>query len=146
MKCLVLLEQGWCSVCYAAKKGRSLGHRKVPRRPDPVFNPFEESDVAMKRPTEGATPPSGQILKDEVFEGFYPKLLAHVSENQWEDGKPRKTSTLLVMVENGRWKAFFHDRDGKRGFWVTAEAWEWLLESLEAAVESSSTEWRKDTR
>jgi hypothetical protein len=116
------------------------------RIPERVFNPFEESDVAMKRPDAGATPQSGQTLKDEVFEGFYPKLLAHLSETVWEDGKQRKPSTLLVMVENSRWKAFLHDRDGKRGFWISAESWEWLLEALEGAVDSSSTEWRKDTR
>lgn len=146
MRCLVLVNHGFCAACYAARRGREAGHRKMPRLPDPVFNPFEESDVAMKRPSGEATPQSGQPLKDEVFEGFYPKLLAHLSETQWDDGKPRKTSTLLVMVENSRWKAFFHDRDGKRGFWISAESWEWLLEQLEAGVDSSSTEWRKDTR
>lgn len=102
--------------------------------------------MAMKRPNGGEAPTGGQTLRDEVFSGFYPKLFAHLSETAWDDGKPRKSSTLLVMVENGRWKAFFHDRDGKRGFWLSGEAWEWLLESLEAAVDSSSTEWRKDTR
>lgn len=146
MKCLVLIEHGWCAACYAAKRGREAGHRKVPRLPDRVFNPFEESDMAMKRPSGEATPSVGQNLKDEVFEGFYPKLFAHLSEAVWDDGKPRKTSTLLLLVENGRWKAFLHDRDGKRGFWLSGESWEWLLESLEAGVESSSTEWRKDTR
>jgi len=102
--------------------------------------------MAMKRPTAEAAPQSGQPLKDEVFEGFYPKLFAHLSETHWDDGKPRKTATMLVMVENGRWKGFFHDRDGKRGCWLSAESWEWLLEQIEAAVDSSSTEWRKDTR
>lgn len=146
MKCLVLIEHGWCAACYAAKRGREAGHRKMPRVPAKVFNPFEESDMAMKRPNGEATPSSGQSLKDEVFEGFYPKLFAHLSETSWDDGKPRKPSTLLLLVENGRWKAFLHDRDGKRGFWLSGESWEWLLESLEAGVDSSSTEWRKDTR
>jgi len=146
VKCIVLLKHGWCSACYASRRGREAGHRKLPRLSEPVFNPFEESDVAMKRPNAEAVQPSGQSLKDEVFEGFYPKLLAHLSDTAWDDGKPRKTSTLLLLVENARWKAFFHDRDGKRGFWLSAESWEWLLEALEAAVDSSSTEWRKDTR
>lgn len=146
MRCIVLRDHGWCAACYAARRGREAGHRKLPRIPESVFNPFEESDVAMKRPSVEATPQSGPILIDEVFAGLYPKLFAHMSETEWEDKKPRKTSTLLLMIENGRWKAFFHDRDGKRGFWLSGEAWEWLLESLEAGVDSSSTEWRKDTR
>jgi len=146
MRCETLIVHGWCAACYAARRGREAGHRKLPRVPAKPFNPFEESDVAMKRPNEAEARTSGQLLSDEVFEGLYPKLLAHLRETTWDDGKPRKTSTLLVLVENARWKAFFHDRDAKRGFWLSAEAWEWLLESLEAAVDSSSTEWRKDTR
>jgi len=102
--------------------------------------------MAMKRPTEAVAPSGAKPLSDEVFEGFYPKLFAHLTELQWDDGKPRKTSTLMVMAENGRWKSFLHDRDAKRGFWMTSESWEWLLEQLEAGIESSSTEWRKDTR
>lgn len=85
-------------------------------------------------------------MTDEVFSGFYPTLFAHLTETVWDDGKPRKTATLLLFAENGRWKGFFHDRDGKRGFWVTAEAWEGLLDALEGSVESSSTEWKRDTR
>lgn len=146
MRCELQRTTGFCCACYAQARGRERGHRKLTRVPEKVFDPFEESDMAMKRPTNETAPSTGASLKDEVFEGFYPKLLSHLSETVWEDGKQRKTSTMLLMVENGRWKAFFHDRDAKRGFWVTAESWEWLLESLEAAVESSSTEWRKDTR
>ena len=146
MRCVLRIEHGWCSACYAERRGREAGHRKLRRLPEPVFNPFEESDVAMKRPDAEAVPKGLPLLTDEVFSGFYPRLFAHLTEQFWDDGKVRKTSTLLVMVENGRWKAFFHDRDGKRGFWTSAEAWEGLLDQLEGSVDSSSTEWRKDTR
>lgn len=146
MKCQTLLDHGFCAACYAARRGREAGHRKLPRLPAPVFNPFEESDVAMKRPAEGAVQSAGQPATDPVFAGFYPTLHGHLTETVWEDGKPRKTSTLLLMTENGRWKAFFHDRDLKRGFWVTGDAYEGVLGVLEESIESSSTEWRKDTR
>lgn len=102
--------------------------------------------MAMKRPDAGEVTPGGRTAKDEVFEGFYPTLHGHLVETVWEDGKPRRTSTLLLMTENGRWKAFWHDRDAKRGFFVSAESYEALLGVLEDSVESSSTEWRKDTR
>lgn len=102
--------------------------------------------MGLKRPDAEAATGLGRPAIDEAFAGFYPTLHGHLVETSWEDGKPRKTSTLLLMTENGRWKAFYHDRDGKRGFWVSAEAYEGLLELIEDAVESSSTEWRKDTR
>jgi hypothetical protein len=118
----------------------------MPRPADPVFNPFEEADMAMKRPDAGATPQAGPALLDEVFSTFYPTLFVHMTETVWEDGKKRIPSTLLLFVENGRWKAFLHDRDGKRGAWVTADSWEEVLQASERAIEASSTEWRKDTR
>lgn len=146
MKCETLIVHGWCAACYAARRGREAGHRKLPRLPVPVFNPFEAADMAMKRPDAEATPQAGQPLQDEVFSGFYPTLFSHMSETRWDDGKPRKTTTLLVFVENGKWKAHVNDRDGRRGFWVSADAWEQLLESADEAIDSVSTEWRKDTR
>jgi len=102
--------------------------------------------MAMRRPDAEAAPLTGQPLSDEVFSGFFPRLFAHMSETRWDDGKPRKTTTLLVFVENGKWKAHVNDRDGKRGFWVTADAWEELLLAADGAIESLSTEWRRDTR
>lgn len=102
--------------------------------------------MAMKRPTGAEAPAGGAPATDPVFSGFYPTLHGWLTETVWEDGKARKTSTLMLMTENGYWKAFFHDRDLKRGFWVTAQAYEELLGKLEENIEASSTEWRKDTR
>ena len=146
MRCVVLQEHGWCWACYARKRGRSNGHGKQLVRPDREFNPFEESDMAMARPTGDAIPGTVAKATDESLRGYYPTLHDWLTETTWEDGKARKTSTLLIMTENGRWKAFLNDRDGKRGAFLSAEAYEWLLESLEKALLDSSLEWRKDTR
>lgn len=140
------LRHGWCVACYAAKRGREAGHRKLPRLPEPVFNPFMECDMAMRRAVEGAVTGSCPGVADDVLKGWLPNLHDHLTETTWDDGKPRKTSTLMILTENGRWKAFLHDREHKRGCWVTAEAWEALLETLERSLADSSTEWRKDTR
>jgi hypothetical protein len=102
--------------------------------------------MGMKRSDVEATPNGAQVARDEVLSGFYPTLCEWLTETTWEDGKSRKTSTLLLLTENGRWKAFLHDRDAKRGFWMTGEAYESLLGAIEEGLTKSSVEWRKDTR
>jgi len=102
--------------------------------------------MGMKRPDAGEVQLGGPAASDPVLSGFYPTLTEWLTTTVWDDGKPRKTSTLLLMTENGRWKAFLHDRDGKRGFWMTAEAYEGLLGALENGLTNSSVEWRRDTR
>lgn len=118
----------------------------MPRLPEPVFNPFVEGEMGMKRPDADAAPLGGLAAHDPVLAGFYPTLTEWLTATVWDDGKPRKTSTLLLMTENGRWKGFLHDRDGKRGFWMTGEAYESLLAAIENGLTTSSVEWRRDTR
>jgi len=102
--------------------------------------------MGMKRPDADTVQLGGPSADDPVLSGFYPTLAEWLTTTVWDDGKPRKTSTVLLMTENGRWKAFFHDRDGKRGFWSTGNAYEDLLGQLEATLSSGSAEWRRDTR
>jgi hypothetical protein len=102
--------------------------------------------MGMKRPDAGAAPNGAQAARDAVLSGFYPTLTEWLTETTWDDGKPRKTATLLLLTENGRWKAFLHDRDLKRGFWMTGDAYEGLLAAIEEGLTKSSVEWRKDTR
>jgi len=100
----------------------------------------------MRRPDDSPASPGAGDGHDDVFHGWLPEIHDHLVHRQWDDGKPRKTSTLLVFVENGRWKCSLHDRDGKRGCFASGEGWEGLLEALERSLKDGSVEWRKDTR
>jgi len=102
--------------------------------------------MGMKRESADTALSVSQGAVDEVLRGWLPSVHEWLTELSWEDGKTRRASTLLLMTENGRWKAFFHDRDAKRGFWVTGSAYEDLMETLEKTLSSGSAEWRKDQR
>lgn len=102
--------------------------------------------MGLKRPEPDAAGSVKTSMLDEVFRGWLPDLHDRLCETAWDDGKPRKTDTLLLFVENGRWKAHLHDRDGKRGAFVTGESWEEVLEAVNRAIQLSSLEWRRDTR
>jgi hypothetical protein len=78
--------------------------------------------------------------------GWVPHLHDHLTEQTWEDGKKRETSTLLVFVEGGMWKCRLNDRATKLSAWVSAESWESLIETVESSLKVGSLEWRADRR
>lgn len=146
MRCVIFLDHGWCGDCYAARRGRECGHRRMPAIPVRMFNPLEEESMAMQRRDEAEVPPAGRAAHDEVLLGWLPNVHEWLTEKQWHDGKKRETTTLMVVVEDGRWKCWVHDRDSKRSAWVTADAWEALWEVLERKLRDNDLEWRKDKR
>ena len=102
--------------------------------------------MAMSRPQGSAGNSGGPNVRDDVLHEWLPTLHDHLIESVWDDGKPRKTTTLMVLVENGQWKAWIHDRDAKRAAWVSGSCWEGLLEAAEKSLASDSLEWRADRR
>jgi len=145
-RCGVLLLSGFCPKCYEQIRGRGMGHRKPPVLPIRVLTPLEAEAMAMMRRDEAEAPAVARSARDEVLLGWLPNVHEWLTETQWHDGKPRKSTTLMVVVENGRWKCWVHDRDARRSAWVTADAWEALWVVLERSLKDDDLEWRKDTR
>lgn len=100
----------------------------------------------MKRPDAEAAPNALPLATDEVLREWLPTLHEYVTTTRWEDGKPRKTSTVMLLCENGKWKVWVHDRDLKRSCWITGDCWEGVWEQTERSLKDDSLEWRKDTR
>jgi len=101
--------------------------------------------MAMSR-SKAAGEDVGQQWVDELFELEYPDLYEFLRETKWDDGKARKTGTILITVDVGTLKAVLHDRDGKRCAWFSADEFAVLLQRANKALASSTVEWRKDTR
>lgn len=142
MRCLRSKVEGWCGYCYSARRGRA-GHPGQRRQNSPVRALTElEWIMAMSRPKDNARETAGRQVVDEVLKGWLPDLHAFLTEQEWEDKKKRVTGTIMVMCEDGLWKAWVHDRDLKVTGWVSNESWEGLLEALNRALGSNSIEWR----
>lgn len=146
MRCMVLLDHGFCALCYEARRGRGHGHRR--RRPVAVLEVtgIDWEIEAMKRPDAIESGGGGSPLVDEVLAGWLPTLLEYLATMKWEDGKPRKTSTAMIFVDQGRLKVCIHDRDLRRSCFVTGESWEEVWEATERGLKQDTVEWRKDTR
>lgn len=105
----------------------------------------EEELMAMSR-SKSASDSPGMKWVDEAFFVEYPDLYEFMSETVWDDGKPRKTGTMVIAVEGRVIKASVHDRDGRRSAWVTAEEFATLLKRIDEGLRSDALDWRKDTR
>ena len=102
--------------------------------------------MPMPRPKVDGRAQVDAPMCDEVLRGWLPHVHDHLAEQEWEDGKKRVTSTLLLFCEAGMWKARLNDRSAKISAWVSGESWEALLEAIERGLAAESLEWRADRK
>lgn len=74
---------------------------------------------------------------------LWPTLVDYLTQEAWEDGSVRQTSTLLLFREEGCWKACLNDRAMERTAWCSGRSPEGLLQGLEDSLLTGSAEWRK---
>ncbi len=89
--------------------------------------------------------PNTPQLDDESFRLSYPALHEYLTLDHWDDGTPRRTSTLLTFCEEGQWKACLNDREAERSAWVSAEVFEDVLLALDRRLADGTVEWRRST-
>lgn len=81
----------------------------------------------------------------EADEEQYPRLHAMLTTTVL-DGKPRKTTTILLFCEAGRLKACLNDRaEGLSGF-LTLDGLELVAEQLEEGLAKEDVDWRAAKR
>ena len=85
-------------------------------------------------------------VPDAKFRALYPTLHDFLVEREWDDGKPRKTGTVMLLVEDGWWKAWLHDRDGKGSSWFSGVDLDAVLQVVEESLDSGTVAWRPDRR
>jgi hypothetical protein len=82
-------------------------------------------------------------------QGYWSKLAdlcEWLSAVVWEDGTPRSTGTVMIFAEDGRWKAWLHDRDGSQSCFVSSDTLEGLLASTCKAAATAGGDWRPDKK
>jgi len=78
------------------------------------------------------------------WSSLHPAIHDHLTEVQWESGRPRVTSTFLVFFEEGLFKICLRDRSSLRTAWVSGKTFTSACEALEVALEAGTVEWRKE--
>ena len=78
---------------------------------------------------------------DGILEKF-PSIRSYLTDNKWDDGSERATSTLLAFAEDGMVKVCLNDRHNSRSAWASGKNMQAAMESLESALEADCVEWR----
>lgn len=94
----------------------------------------------MKRLVEGPQL-RADIARDDLLSD-YGELVNYLVDTEFDDGSARRTSTLLVFVEDGVVKVCLNDRENGRSAWASGKTLRSALESLNAAVGSDCAEWK----
>jgi hypothetical protein len=74
----------------------------------------------------------------------HPALWEYLTSTKYPDGGARQTSTLLLFVEDGVWKACLKDRDTGRSLWIASGSPTEAMTDLELTLAAGDAEWRKD--
>lgn len=73
----------------------------------------------------------------------YPALSEFLFSTVWdEDNSKRETGTVLLFADAAGLKVMVNDRDGGRVAFAVVDAEEGILDTLEAMLLSTSTDWR----
>lgn len=98
----------------------------------------------MKRPVDAGVGAGlgGASFQDETFVSEFPELYHHLTDTTWDDGSPRETMTLLLVVDAGCLKAWLNDRALRRSAWVTAATFQGLFRLIEASLREDTLGWR----
>lgn len=89
----------------------------------------------------GAAPVDPAAIKD-AFGKMFPTLIDWLTDTAWEGGEVRKTATLFIFWEDGRFKVWLNDRDADRTCCYTAPGVVEALAALEAHLLEASIDWR----
>jgi hypothetical protein len=90
--------------------------------------------------------PAGGKVTAQELETLTPALVEFLTVDRWEDGASRQVGTVMVMVDGVVFKAWVHDRDGKRSCFVSARTPLELLSAVEDVLANGGGDWRPDGR
>lgn len=95
----------------------------------------------MKRPEVVSASENG-TFPDASFAKAHPTLSEYMSEDRWDDGKPRERSTVQLKLQDGAILATLQDHDLQRGLYVVGASVAEALKSLEKHAASPTADWR----
>lgn len=105
----------------------------------------ESETVPIKKPDSPA--PDGGVSRS-TREGddwvLYPTLMEYLTEDRYEDGSSRRTSTVTLFAQDGQVKGCVNDRDNDCSAFFSAASIESLLAVIESKLKESSADWRRN--
>lgn len=99
----------------------------------------------FKKPPTGGVPvgSSGEDRTPKDLKERAPTLGHFLCDGAWPDGSIRQTSSLVVFVQDGMFKACLGDKDSNTSLWASSRSFDELLESLECRLTDEQPDWRR---
>lgn len=104
---------------------------------DPMAKFLKQVKSALK-----LDPNAKFAARDEEFEKDHPAITEFMTLRKGDDGKVRKTASLLVFCEDGLWKCCLSEREEELTLWASSDTLAGLLEALEATLQAPAPQWR----
>ena len=138
----------FCPLCYAGLKGRAAykGHYGFRGHGSRVWEEPWYMALQRRKLEAGTGSLVPAPLPSDGYWGKLSDLCEWLSVSQWEDGSARATGTLMLFAEDGRWKAWLHDRDGSCGAFVSSDGLGSLLQAVNKLVSQPGGDWRPDKK
>jgi len=92
-------------------------------------------------PSGGSNGPGSPVSPGSLFKPLK-ALFEFLELSAWEDGSERTTGTVLLFIEDGRWKACLNDRDAGLICFLSAETCDDLLKGLDEGLKEDTLDWR----
>lgn len=73
----------------------------------------------------------------------FPELTAFLTCGTFEDGTAREPGTMLVVWQDGRWRAWLNDRQVGDSAWLSCVTWTGLMAAVERGLAQGTMEWRR---
>lgn len=141
-RCVVARTTGWCGLCYSGLRARRTYRGHACYRTPRVRG--EDSVMALQRRSGGGAGAKSGEASDPDVSKWAPTVVEFLTRETWEDGQPRRTGTVMVLCEDGVFKAWVHDRDGACSCWLSAGSLLDLVDALESVLANGDGNWRKD--
>lgn len=75
--------------------------------------------------------------------GLCAAVRAFLTDETWDDGSKRALGTIMVMFEDGRFKAWVNDKSSGRSAWVSASTLSELFLTLDEGISTDTLDWRR---
>lgn len=102
----------------------------------------------MKKPDLTKTPikPMPNAWKDDPWAIDYSNIHQFLCCDKWDDGSPRVTGAISFFTQLGVLKAVVNDKHFNRRVFVEATTWDELIQLIDMAICSDSTDWKPQPR
>lgn len=87
---------------------------------------------------------SAAVMDEQEWSSRWPLMLAYMTQDRWEDGTQRQTSSLLLFKQDGMIKVMLRDKDTGLCLWAAGGGLFAALNAVEGLLGDPKADWRQD--